>query len=309
MQEVLIESNKQQEEWEELDCNTKILLNMMHRWESWESCLSVKGYYNSEQQTVKREHLKERKSSSGSDDITQEKSNQNDLARTKHKIDPNERCIYIFVRGLRLGYQCTRPAMMGKFCHRCSHKPYRHKNNILNKTPLPDKPKTIVKDRPTELKPTGESLRNLCKRLSSEDILEEARNRCNETHNQDISYGLLGAAKYISHFEYVEPVDGTECGIVIMDKHMVSSHNRMFTSPLYTIRNWKSLSSYRITKTSQVTDLEGLITILWQLTYKGWPKDYYEWLGMDGVCCKTLKENVEKHIEYVQKIKEKTGLK
>ena len=325
MQEVSSKNSKQQTLWG-IDRNTKTLLNTIYQ---LESCLSIEGYYNPEQETAKRKQLteiqqtnpeawqlyihhfeKKRKPFPPPDDAKDvTELSQNNSARTGNSADPNERCIYIFARGLKRGHQCSRLATEGNFCFRCSRKPHKHKNNVLNQTPIPDKPETIIKDDTTELKPTGESLRNLCQRLSSKDILEEARNRCNEMCNQDISYDLLGAAKYIAQFEHMEPVDGLEHGIVIMDKHMVASHHKARPVPLYTIQSWKSLSSYRIAKTSRVTDLEGLITILWQLTCRGWPKDYYQWLGMDGIRHETPEENATKHIEYIQKIKEKTGLK
>ena len=119
----------------------------------------------------------------------------------------------------------------------------------------------------------------------------------------------MATAKYISQFESEEQIDGPEYGIVVINKYVSQGHGATHCAPLFLSKNWKSLSGYHITKNVEVTDQEALVCILWSLTYKGWPKDYYEWLGMDGIPGETSEEKALKLIEYTQKIREKTGLR
>lgn len=223
-----------------------------------------------------------------------------------------EQCKYVFVRGPKRGEQCEGKASTNSFCENCRMKPnakLQFEQGYIKPWSTPkvsDPARIVINSDPTtgiSIADTSKlqfacTLRELCQRVPAKDLLEANKDCCEHMKMEDFSLDLTAAAKYIAQLQPRYPSSGFECRICVIDKHAVGCQYGMFSIPLFEAGPWEEVSTFMIKINRTVTEAEALAAIIWQLTCKGWPEEFIEWLD--------IKDRTREETNYI--LKQKLGL-
>lgn len=125
------------------------------------------------------------------------------------------------------------------------------------------------------------TLHELCKNVNLNELLREAKQYCEDLDNDDISLVIATTANFIAQLQPKSPNHSYACRICVVDKFGVGCQFGMFSIQLCDAGSWNEISTFIVMMCKNITKIEALIAIIWQLTVKGWPDEYYQWLGVD----------------------------
>lgn len=217
------------------------------------------------------------------------------------------RCKYVFLRAPRLGEQCDNKSETNGFCSLCWIKPnakIQLEQGYIEPWNFPEPKQTqyfdAMTDRfyshPVKMAKCG-TFSHLCRKISSAELLSETQKFCEESNTEDKSYDIAATAKYIAQ---LPPRDHEDFLIVVPNRKTVGCQCSMFPVYLHQITNWNLTVDFPVIKDENVTEVEAVRVILWALTCKEFPDEYYTWLGVN-------KDNMTKE-EFNNAVKQKLGL-